>query len=113
MSKKLFIILGFVSALLSVIIAVTAHYKFAVVPIVIAFISGLIVLYLSNKLKTKSKTIQYIFLLVIIALSLTIYKGVINPSELINTEETEQLDKENIDDSKLKPIKIETEDKNL
>ena len=97
--KKSFIILGFTSAIVAVILAATPLFKISVAPIIIAFISGLIILFLSKKLKTKTKVIQYIFLLVIIALSLTIYKGLVNTSEIENTEQLEQIDKENKDEN--------------
>jgi predicted PurR-regulated permease PerM len=97
--KKSFIILGFTSAIVAVILAATPLFKLSVAPIIIAFISGLIILFLSKKLKTKTKVIQYIFLLVIIALSLTIYKGLVNTSEIENTEQLEQIDKENKDEN--------------
>jgi predicted membrane protein len=109
MSKKLFIILGFIAAILAVIIAVTPLSNLAVVPIIVAFLSGLIVLFLSKKQNTKTKTIQYIFLLVIISLSLTIYKGVSSTKEIGNTEQLEQRDEENLEDSKeiLEDIEID------
>ncbi len=108
-SKKLFIILGFISAILAVIIAVTSSFNLSVVPIIIAFVSGLIVLFLSKKDNTKTKTIQYIFLLAIISLSLTIYKGIFNTSETENTEQLEQQEEENSEDSKkaLEDIEIQ------
>ena len=109
MSKKLFIYLGFTAAILAVILAVTPLSNLAIAPIIIAFISVLIVLFLSKKQNTKTKTIQYIFLLAIISLSLTIYKIVFSTAELGNTEELEQRDEENLEDSKelLEDIEIE------
>ncbi len=98
--KKLFIILGFIAAIIAVILAVTPLSNLAIAPIIIAFISGLIVLFISKKQKTKTKTIQYIFLLVIISLGLTIYKGVFFTTEVGNTEQIEQRDEENLEDSK-------------
>jgi ABC-type Mn2+/Zn2+ transport system permease subunit len=100
MIKKLFIILGFIAAILAVILAVTPLYNLAVAPIIVAFICGLGIIFISKKEKTKTKTIQYIFLMVIIALSLTIYKGVNSSSEVGNTEQLEQRDEENLEDSK-------------
>ncbi len=109
MSKKLFISLGFTAAILAVILAVTPLSNLAVAPIIIAFISGLIILFLSKKQNTKTKTIQYIFLLAIISLSLTIYKGVFSTVELGNTEQLEQREEENLEDSKelLEDIEID------
>ncbi len=110
MSKKLFIYLGFTAAIVAVILAVTSLSNLAIAPIIIAFISGLIVLFLSKKQNTKTKTIQYIFLLAIISLSLTIYKGVFSTAELENNEQLEQRDEENLKDSK--EILEDTEVKN-
>ena len=97
--KKLFIILGLIAAVLAVILAVTPLFKIAILPMVIAILCGLIVFFLSKKENTKTKTIQYIFLLVIISLALTIYKGVFNDAEVGNTEELEIRDEENLEDS--------------
>ena len=109
MSKKLFIILGFITAIAAVIIAVTPLSNLAIAPIIIAFICGWVIIYLSKKQKSKTKTIQYIFLLVIIALSLTIYKGVFSKTEVGNTEEIIERDKENPEDYKeiLEDIEID------
>lgn len=98
--KKLFIIIGFIAAILAVILAVTPLSNLAVVPIIVGFICGLAVLFISKKEKTKTKTIQYIFLLIIIALTLTIYKGIFDVSEVGNTEHLDQRDEENLEDSK-------------
>ncbi len=109
MSKKLFIIIGFIAAILAVILAVTPFSNLAIAPIIVAFLSGLFVLFLSKRQHTKTKTIQYIFLLVIISLSLTIYKGVFSKTEIGNTEQLDQSDEENIEDSKeiLEDIEID------
>jgi uncharacterized membrane protein YczE len=107
--KKLFIILGFITAVLAVILAVTPLSNLAVVPILVAFICGLAVFFISKKENTKSKTIQYIFLLVIIALSLTIYKSIYYTSEVGDTKQLELRDEENLEDSKeiLEDIEID------
>ncbi|WP_296317745.1 FUSC family protein [Winogradskyella sp. UBA3174] len=109
MSKKLFIILGFITAIIAVILAVTPLSNLAILPIGVAFVCGLIVFFISKKQNTKTKTIQYIFLLVIISLGLTIYKGVFNAKEVGNTEELEIREEENLEDSKeiLEDIEID------
>lgn len=98
--KKLLIILGFISAILAVILSVTPLSKIALIPLISAFIFGLLIMYLSKKDKTKTKTIQYIFLMVIISLSITVYKSVTDKNEIGNTELLEQRDEENLEDSK-------------
>lgn len=100
MIKKLFIILGFITAILSVILAVTPFYSLAIAPIIIAFLSGMVIFFVSKKENTKTKTIQYIFLMVIIALALTIYKSINSSTEIGDTEQLEQRDEENLEDSK-------------
>jgi predicted PurR-regulated permease PerM len=98
--KKLFIVLGFIAAILSVVLAVTPLSNLAIFPTIVAFLCGLVIVFMSKKQKTKSKSIQYIFLLVIMALVLTIYKGVFNTSEVGDTEQLEQRAEENLEDSK-------------
>lgn len=90
--KKLIIILGFIAALIAVILSVTPLFKLSVIPLIIAFACGLGVFFLSKKDKTKPKAIQYIFLLTIIALFITIYKAVFTTSEVVNTEEIQKRD---------------------
>ena len=111
MSKKLFIILGFIAAVFAVILAVTPLSNLAIVPIIVAFICGLIILYITRKQEVKTKTIQYIFLMVIIALVLTVYKSVTDTKEIGDVEQLEQRDEENLEDSKelLKDIEIDEE----
>jgi ABC-type Mn2+/Zn2+ transport system permease subunit len=98
--KRLFIILGFTSALVAVVLAVTPLSNLAILPIVGGFVCGALILYLSKKEKQKPKSIQYIFLLVIMALSLTIYKGVFVSNEVGDVEQLEQREEENLEDSK-------------
>ncbi len=100
MGKKLIIIFGFIAAILSVILAVTPFSNLAIIPIVVAFILGLLIVYISKKNNTKTKSIQYIFLMVIIALALTVYKSVYYTSEVGDTEQLEQREEENLEDSK-------------
>lgn len=100
MIKKLFIILGFITAILGVVLAVTPLYNLAVAPVIIAFICGIVIFFVSKKENTKTKTIQYIFLMVIIALALTIYKSINATSEIGDTEQLEQRDEDNLEDSK-------------
>ena len=106
--KKIFSILGFVSAIVATILAVSKFSNLAVAPIIVAFASGLLVLFYSKKEQTKTKTIQYIFLLVIISLSLTIYKAVTHTNDIEDSlikddiEQTELKEEDNLEDSESK-----------
>ncbi|MFK7831649.1 MAG: FUSC family protein [Winogradskyella sp.] len=84
--QKTLSIFGLISALIATVLAVTKFSNLAVTPIIIAFSCGLAMLFLSKKTRIQTKSIQYIFLLVIIALSLTIYKGIFNTSEIAPLE---------------------------
>ncbi|WP_458626047.1 FUSC family protein [Winogradskyella sp. PC D3.3] len=110
--KKTYIVLGFTAAIIGTILATTPLYKFAFTPIVLAFVCGLLILNSSKKQNTKPKVIQYIFILVIISLSLTIYKGVIHPPEIDHTKQLDTQTNENASDSKETPKTIKT-NKNL
>ncbi|MGB0982098.1 MAG: FUSC family protein [Winogradskyella sp.] len=107
--KKLVIILGFIAALLAVILAVTPLFKLAIIPIITAILCGLVVFFISKKANVKSKAIQYIFLLSIMALSIMIYKSIFETKEIGNVEQLEQRDEENLEDSKdlLEDIEID------
>lgn len=98
--KKTLIILGFIASILAVIFAVTPLFKISVFPTVVAFLCGLGILYYNKKNSSKTKTIQYIFLLTIVALSLTIYKSVFHEAELGDTQELEQREEESVEDSR-------------
>lgn len=87
--KKIVIILGFISAVLAVILAVTPLSQIAFIPSIIALIFGAIAMYLSKQKQGSKKTIQLMFLLTIIALVVTTYKSVFNSVEVGNTEALE------------------------
>ena len=109
MNKKIFIIIGFIAAILAAVLAVSPSSHLAVIPIIIAFLCGLIIIFISKKQKTKTKTIQYIFLLVIMSLSLTIYKSIFSNSETNTTTQQEESIKKKSKDSKkiIKELEIE------
>lgn len=77
--------LGFITALLGTILAVTKFYNYAVIPLLMAFVFGILVLLKSKNQQHKPKSIQYIFLLVIISLGFFIYK-----SHYTNTAQTKE-----------------------
>lgn len=84
--KKTLILFGLTSGIIALVLAVTKFSKFAIIPIVVAFATGLIILFISKKQHIKTKSIQYIFLMVIIALGFTIYKNIFSKT-VINTDE--------------------------
>ncbi|WP_299336460.1 FUSC family protein [uncultured Psychroserpens sp.] len=100
--KKLFIVLGFITAILALILAVTPLSKIAYIPSIAALIFGVLALVTSKDKHSGKKSIQLIFLMTIIALILTTYKAIFNTVEVGNTEQLEQkeeqLEQESIDE---------------
>jgi tellurite resistance protein TehA-like permease len=92
--KKLFIILGLIASVLAIILSVLPLSNLAFFPAIAAFIIGLAAFYFSNKEKSSKKTIQLIFLLTIIALSISTYKSIFNTNEVGNTQELQEREKE-------------------
>jgi len=88
--KKLFIILGFVAAIIALILAVTPLSKIAYIPSIAALIFGVLVLYTAKNKGESKKSVQLIFLMTIIALALTTYKALFNTAEVGDTEQLEQ-----------------------
>ncbi|MEH6537174.1 MAG: FUSC family protein [Psychroserpens sp.] len=88
--KKLFIILGFITSILALVLAVTPLSKVAYIPSVAALICGVFALYTSKDKQHAKKSIQLIFLMTIIALALTTYKAVFTKAELGDIKQLEQ-----------------------
>lgn len=98
--RRLFIVLGFVAAVLALVIAVTPLSQLAFIPGVAALVFALIAFYVSRQKQYPKKSIQLIFLLSLIALVLTTYKSVFNTAEVGNLEELELKEEASMEDSK-------------
>lgn len=92
--KTVFVVLGFIASVLSVILAVTPLYKIAFLTAMAALAFGFISLYISKKKQLPKKSIHLMFLLTIIALSVTIYKTIFTTVEVGDTEELIQKEEE-------------------
>lgn len=92
--RRFFIILGFIASILAVILSVSPLSKIAYIPAVIALIFGFIAFYLSRQKQYPKKSIQLIFLLTIISLTITTYKAIFNVVEVGNVEGLELKEKE-------------------
>jgi membrane protein implicated in regulation of membrane protease activity len=92
--RTLFVVLGFIASILSVILAVTPLFKIAFIPSIAALVFGLVALYVSKQKQLPKKSIQLVFLLTIIALSLTTYKSIFSTVEVGDTEELIQKENE-------------------
>jgi len=84
--RKLFNVLGLVSAITAVIMAALPYSNYTIYPAIAAIIFGAVSFY-KSKQKSK-KVVQLIFLLTILSLGLATYKGVFSndEEETINNE---------------------------
>lgn len=105
--RSLFIVLGFITAVSALILAVTPFSKTAYIPAIGALLFGGIAFYISKQKHFPKKSIQLIFLLTVIALVLTTYKTIFNTTETDSLEELElkeespeALDTDDVDSTK-------------
>lgn len=92
--KKLFNILGILAAIAAVVLAVLPLFKMAVIPIVIAFIFGILAFIQTRKDNSSKTVVQLIFVITILALALIVYKSVTVKSEVGDTKKLEQREKQ-------------------
>ena len=92
--KKILTILGVIAAVFAIVFSVLPISNLAFIPAIFAFAFGFIALYYSKKQGQSKKTIQYIFLLTVIALAITIYRSVYTTSEVNDDIELQEKEKE-------------------
>ncbi|MDO5970059.1 FUSC family protein [Flavivirga aquimarina] len=87
--KKTFIFLTITALVLAILLSVLLIYNLTIIPSIIGLIFGLVVFHFSKKSVQIKKIIQFAFLLIIIALTITIYKSIYTQIEITNTETLE------------------------
>ena len=117
--RRLFIILGFIASILAVVLSVTPLAKIAYIPAVVALIFGFIAFYVSRQKQYPKKSIQLIFLLTIISLTITTYKAVFTVVEVGNVKglqlkekESEEKAIEDLEGLDLEDVNIDMDDTN-
>lgn len=113
--RSLFIVLGFIAAVLALILAVTPLSQIAYIPAVTALVFALIAFYISRQKQYPKKSIQLIFLLTFIALVLTTYKSIFDTAEVGNLDELELKEEASMEDSKeiLEELDFEVDESDL
>ena len=106
--RLLFIILGLISSILAVILAVLPLSNFAFFPAIAALIFGILAFIKGRQEKKPKHTVQLIFLLTIISLALATYKSVTATTIVGDTEQLEQRDENSLEDSKEELEDIDT-----
>lgn len=85
------IIISIILAIIGLVLSILPFGSIAVLPIIIAFLSGLTAFKISQKESKNTNIIKGVFLILIISLGLTIYNS-FKPNEVI--EDTESITKE-------------------
>ncbi|MBT8376502.1 MAG: FUSC family protein [Bacteroidia bacterium] len=98
--KKLIIIIGFICAIIAVILAVTPLFQIALIPLIAAILALTFIYVIIKKTGIQTKSIQYISVLVIMALTIVIYKFMFSTSTVGDTQELELKEQESVEDSK-------------
>lgn len=98
--RRLFIVLGIIAAVFSLILSVTFLFQVAYIPAVVAMLFGLIAFYMSKQKQYPKKTIQLIFLLTSIAVVLTSYKLIFDTAKDGDKEDVELREETPMYDSK-------------
>ncbi|GAA4807312.1 FUSC family protein [Litoribaculum gwangyangense] len=112
--KKVFTILALIAAILAIIFSVLPISNLAIFPSVIGLLFVIIAFYLSKKSGDIKKIIQFIFLLIIMALGITTYKAIFMETKVASTKVLEATETkleeeaiEELEDLDIEDIEIE------
>ncbi|MBT8277927.1 MAG: FUSC family protein [Bacteroidia bacterium] len=98
--RLVLIILALLAALAGVALSILPFGSLALIPIILAFVLGLIAFQLSKKAEQPTGLIKLIFLVTIVALGLTIYRTIFDENEVAVDTEAIQKDEDRIEDAK-------------
>jgi len=97
--KKLVTTIGLIAAIVAVLLSVTPLYNLTLVPGSIAILCAGILYYLKKKTGLGSKFMEYITVLCLMAVTLSIYKILFSSNEVENVEAFEQKEEDSVEDS--------------
>jgi predicted membrane-bound dolichyl-phosphate-mannose-protein mannosyltransferase len=108
--RQLFIILSIIFAALGLVLSILPFGTIALVPITTAFILGIVAYKISKKSNKDTKIIRGVFLIIIISLSISIYRlvfetNVIEDDNIETIKKEKQSDQESIEE--LESLEIE------
>ncbi len=79
--RRTSLVFGMISSLVAIIMAATSYYGYVYIAVLVSLVFGLISFYLAHEHDYPKKTIQLIFIIAIIAISIAIYKAVYSSPE--------------------------------
>ena len=107
--KILLTIIGFLGAILGLTLSILPFGNIALIPIIIAFVSGVLLLKMIKKEQANSLSVKLIFLITIIGLGMTIYRAIFDENVVEDDIETINRDQQSEDEAleELEDIDIE------
>ncbi len=108
--RLLLTIIALISATLGLALSILPFQKIALIPIVLAFVLGFIVFKMTQKEGKNTKFVKVIFLVTIVALSLSIYRSIFDENIVENDVETINRDAQSEEDAVEELESIEIED---
>ncbi|SDB27911.1 hypothetical protein SAMN03097699_0476 [Flavobacteriaceae bacterium MAR_2010_188] len=79
--RKTSLVLGMISSVVAIILAATSYYGYVYIAVLVSLVFGLVSFYLAHEHEYPKKTIQFIFIIAIVAISIAIYKAVYSSPE--------------------------------
>jgi len=98
--RIIFLILGLLLAVLGLTLSILPFGNIAFIPIVLAFIFGLLAFKISKTEGQSTGFIKFIFLLTIVALGWTIYRSIFDENVVEDDIETIQNEEESLEEAK-------------
>lgn len=84
--KKTMLIIGFIASIVGIILSLTSYSNYAFIPCIAALVFGLIAFSEDQHLPYPKKSVQIIFIITIIALSLATYNALYGGVEATDQE---------------------------
>ena len=97
--RVLLVVIGIISSILGLALSILPFGNIALIPIIIAFVTGLLAMNMIKKEQGNNLIIKIIFLLAIIGLGMTIYRAVFDQNVVEDNTESIERDKQSEEDA--------------
>ncbi len=91
--RILLTILGFIAAILGLVLSILPFGKIALIPILLAFVFGVLAFVYTKKEGKSRSAVKMIFLITIAALAVTIYRALFDENVIVEDKESIERDK--------------------
>lgn len=108
--RQLFIILSLITAVLGLLLSILPFGTIALIPIIAAFIFGLIAFKASQKSNKNTNVIKGVFLVTIISICISIYRTVFETDVIVDDIETMEKEKQSDEETMEELESLEIDD---